>query len=89
MEMGQQREMDMRFVHVIARLKKDLEGVETKLDDLDDMAIEILHGDTPYVGSDKAMVALIEACEVVGHKEAQLLGWRIAGYEYRRDFRTS
>ena len=91
----------MRFVYLIARLKEDLDECHTRLDDLDDMALELLkedkedssspgRGTVALIGaSDAAMLALIEACEEQAGDDLRRLTSSLAGYEYRRDFRAS
>lgn len=78
----------MRFVHVIARLKEAQEVEDTFLDDLDTMAIEILDGAVSYTSPKMAMIDLIERLEVTTRDKVSTLSSKIAGFEYRRDFRT-
>lgn len=75
----------MRFVHVIARLKESMVACDKVLDDLDEMACDMLDADRPYSDSDRAMMKLITAVEMAVCKERSRLDSRLKGYEYRRD----
>ncbi len=79
----------MRFVYVIAHLKRALKAKDKVLDDLDNMAIKILNGVEPFSDSDKAMVALIDSVVSVVCAEHRALASSLRGYEYRRDFRPA
>ena len=78
----------MMFVYVIARLKKDLDACHKRLDDLDDMALEILKSGEPHTAADEAMMALIQACEDQDGDEVRRLTSSLKEYEDRRDFRA-
>lgn len=86
----------MRFVHVIARLNEAKAKVKERLDDLNEMAMEIV---TPFTSEQveiqrptaltppqEAMLALIMACEQVECKRLNKLSKRIKGYEHRREY---
>lgn len=81
----------MRFVHVIARLREDVARCNTVLVDLCAMIDPIFNEAClgAWKGGEKAMYQMLCELEDNVQGERARLTSRIAGYEYRRDFRTS